>query len=93
METLEELRSLGTRDLRPQLPVFAGASFARNLGIARRLAELAARLGMTVTQLVLAWTLAQPGITAALTGPPNLVRDNRLLLIVGTSGKIVWAGR
>jgi aryl-alcohol dehydrogenase-like predicted oxidoreductase len=59
----------GERDLRPQLTVFAGARFARNLGIARRLADLAARFDMTATQLVLAWTLAQPGITAALTGP------------------------
>jgi len=59
----------GERDIRPQLPVFAGASFARNLAIARRLADLAKRFGMTVTQLVRAWTLAQPGITAALTGP------------------------
>jgi aryl-alcohol dehydrogenase-like predicted oxidoreductase len=55
--------------MRPQLPVFTGASFARNLAIARRLAELAKRLGLSVTQLVLAWTLAQPGVTAALTGP------------------------
>jgi aryl-alcohol dehydrogenase-like predicted oxidoreductase len=59
----------GERDIRPQLPVFAGENFARNLAIARRLADLAKRLGITVTQLVLAWTLAQPGITAALTGP------------------------
>jgi hypothetical protein len=59
----------GEKDLRPQLPVFAGASFARNLALARRLADLAKRLGMTATQLVLALTLAQPGITAALTGP------------------------
>ena len=59
----------GERDMRPQLPVFTGASFARNLAIARRLAELAKRLGRSVTQLVLAWTLAQPGVTAALTGP------------------------
>jgi aryl-alcohol dehydrogenase-like predicted oxidoreductase len=59
----------GERDLRPQLPVFAGASFARNLVIARRLADLAKRSGLTATQLALAGTLAQPGITAALTGP------------------------
>jgi aryl-alcohol dehydrogenase-like predicted oxidoreductase len=59
----------GEKDLRPQLPVFAGASFARNLAIAPRLADLAKRLGVTATQLTLAWTLAQPGITAALTGP------------------------
>jgi aryl-alcohol dehydrogenase-like predicted oxidoreductase len=59
----------GERDMRPQLRVFAGSSFGRNLGIARRLADLAQRRGMTATQLVLAWTLAQPGITAALTGP------------------------
>jgi aryl-alcohol dehydrogenase-like predicted oxidoreductase len=59
----------GEKDLRPQLPVFAGASFARNLALARRLADLAKRLDMTGTQLVLGWTLAQPGITAALTGP------------------------
>jgi aryl-alcohol dehydrogenase-like predicted oxidoreductase len=59
----------GEKDLRPQLPVFAGESFARNLAIARRLADLAKHLGMTATQLTLAWTLAQPGITAALTGP------------------------
>src|SRR5262245_49946975 len=59
----------GERDLRPQLPVFAGASFARNLAIARRLAELAKRFGITSTQRALSWTLAQPGITAVLTGP------------------------
>jgi aryl-alcohol dehydrogenase-like predicted oxidoreductase len=68
----------GERDIRPQLRVFSGANFARNLAIAKRLAGMAGDMGLTSTQLVLAWTLAQPGITSALTGPkkPEHIEDS-----------------
>ena len=68
----------GERDIRPQLrssPARTSRGTSRSPG---RLAGLATAFGMTVTQLVLAWTLAQPGITAALTGPkkPEHIEDS-----------------
>jgi aryl-alcohol dehydrogenase-like predicted oxidoreductase len=38
----------------------------------RRAAELGARLGVTETQVALAWVLAQPAVTAAVIGPRSV---------------------
>lgn len=56
------------RDRRLAYDIFRGESWQRNQDLVDRLRAIADRLGCTVSQLVIAWTLAQPGITVALCG-------------------------
>jgi aryl-alcohol dehydrogenase-like predicted oxidoreductase len=46
-------------DYRRHTPRFQGENFERNLALARRVHEIAARVGCTPAQLALAWVLAQ----------------------------------
>jgi aryl-alcohol dehydrogenase-like predicted oxidoreductase len=55
-------------DWRAGSDLFSGESYARNLEIVERLHELAGELGMTVAQLAVAWTLANPGVHVAIVG-------------------------
>jgi aryl-alcohol dehydrogenase-like predicted oxidoreductase len=55
-------------DSRLKYPMFQGEEWQRNQDFLDRLREVAAGLGATVAQLVVAWTIAQQGITAALCG-------------------------
>lgn len=65
-------------DYRHQRPHFAKENLAKHLALAQRIRETAQELGVTPTQLVLAWTVAQPGITVTIPGARTLeqVRDN-----------------
>ena len=56
------------RDRRLNYDIFRGESWQRNQDLVDRLRAIAGRIGCTVSQLVIAWTLAQPGITVALCG-------------------------
>jgi aryl-alcohol dehydrogenase-like predicted oxidoreductase len=51
---------------------------ARSLELVEALRPIAERLGCTLPQLALAWTTAQPGVTAAIAGSrnPDHVRSN-----------------
>jgi aryl-alcohol dehydrogenase-like predicted oxidoreductase len=55
-------------DWRRQSPVFQEPLLSRNLELVERLRPLAGRLGATLPALAVAWTLAQPGVTAAIVG-------------------------
>ncbi|MGW7244448.1 aldo/keto reductase [Streptomyces sp. NPDC054804] len=55
-------------DWRANSGVFHGEVFRRNLGVVRELEEVAAFHDMTVSQLAIAWTLAQPGVHVAVVG-------------------------
>lgn len=55
-------------DSRKKYPMFQGEEWERNQDFVDRLREIADGLGASVAQLVIAWTIAQPGITAALCG-------------------------
>jgi aryl-alcohol dehydrogenase-like predicted oxidoreductase len=55
-------------DWRGKSSVFRGATYQRNLLVVRELQQLAADLEMTVSQLAIAWTLAQPGVHVAIVG-------------------------
>ena len=48
--------------------MFQGEEWQRNQDLLDQLRSIAAGLGATVAQLVVAWTIAQPGITSALCG-------------------------
>lgn len=55
-------------DGRAKYPMFQGKEWLRNQDLVERLRVIAGRAGLTVAQLVLRWTIHQPGITAALVG-------------------------
>lgn len=55
-------------DGRAKYPMFQGDEWNRNQDFLDDLRQIAASISATVAQLVVAWTIAQPGITAALCG-------------------------
>lgn len=55
-------------DRRLNYPIYQGAAWQRTHDVLDRLHRLAADVNCTVAQLVIAWTLAQPGLTVALCG-------------------------
>jgi aryl-alcohol dehydrogenase-like predicted oxidoreductase len=55
-------------DSRPKYPMFNGQEWQRNQDLLDELRSIAAAANKTVAQLVVQWTLAQPGITSALCG-------------------------
>jgi aryl-alcohol dehydrogenase-like predicted oxidoreductase len=67
-----------TSDSRHKYPLFIGAEFERNLDFVDALRPVAARLGVAVADLVLAWTAEQTGITSVLFGAtsPEQVQEN-----------------
>jgi hypothetical protein len=63
----EETRFAGD-DWRASSSVFTGESYRRNLDTVRALEKFAADRGMTVSQLAIAWTLANPAVQVAIVG-------------------------
>jgi aryl-alcohol dehydrogenase-like predicted oxidoreductase len=65
-------------DWRRRNPYFQEPQLSRNLALVERLRPIAARHGKTVGQLAIAWTIAQPGVTAAIVGArrPEQVDQN-----------------
>jgi aryl-alcohol dehydrogenase-like predicted oxidoreductase len=65
------------RDGRQKYPVFQGEQWTRTHDFLDRLRPLAAASGRTLAQLVIAWTIQRPGITAALCGAkrPEQIRE------------------
>ena len=55
-------------DWRGQASAYAGERLRRNLAVVRRLEGLAADLGFSLSQLAIAWVLAQPGVHVAIVG-------------------------
>jgi aryl-alcohol dehydrogenase-like predicted oxidoreductase len=70
-------------DGRRKYPMFLGEELRKNVALINRLREIAQASGHTVAELVLNWTIRQPGITAALCGAkrPDQIRET-----VGASG-------
>lgn len=56
------------KDGRKKYKMFQGDEFQKNLDFVDRLRPIADQVGCTVAELVIAWTVQQPGITAALCG-------------------------
>jgi len=67
-----------TSDSRHAYPIFNGLEFERTLDFVDALRPVAARLGVAIADLVLAWTAEQPGITSVLFGAtsPAQVHEN-----------------
>lgn len=55
-------------DWRGSSPDFGGTTFRRNLAAVERLRRLAGELDVTLGQLAVAWTLANPAVHAAIVG-------------------------
>jgi aryl-alcohol dehydrogenase-like predicted oxidoreductase len=55
-------------DWRSGSPLFSDANLRRNLKVVHELAEVAERIGCTLSQLAIAWTLAHPAVHVAIVG-------------------------
>jgi aryl-alcohol dehydrogenase-like predicted oxidoreductase len=67
-------------DSRHKYPMFQGDEYQRNLDLVDQLRPIADECGRSVAQLVINWTIHQPGITSALCGAkrPDQIRENAL---------------
>jgi aryl-alcohol dehydrogenase-like predicted oxidoreductase len=65
------------KDGRQKYPVFQGEQWDRTHDFIDKLRPIAAEAGLTLAQLVIAWTIQRPGITAALCGAkrPEQIRE------------------
>jgi aryl-alcohol dehydrogenase-like predicted oxidoreductase len=70
-------------DWRSGSSLFKGETFRRNLEVVRRLSELAAERGVTISQLAIAWTLAHPAVHVAILGAR---RPDHIAESVGAAG-------
>src|SRR5947209_1492620 len=77
-ETLTENTTFASDDWRSNSAMFTGESYRHNLAAVRALEKFAADRGMTVSQLAIAWTLANPAVHVAIVGArqPNHVKDS-----------------
>jgi aryl-alcohol dehydrogenase-like predicted oxidoreductase len=66
--TLSTRTAFAADDWRSTSGVFSGGTFELNLETVRALAMFAADLGVTVSQLAIAWTLANPAVHVAIVG-------------------------
>lgn len=82
---LERDAPLADRDKRRNFPGYAGGEWQRNHDFVDRLRTAAALSGHTVAQLVVNWTISQPGITSALCGAkrPHQIEE--------TAGAMGWS--
>lgn len=66
------------RDGRRKYPMFQGAEWVKNQDLVDDLRSIANDVGISLSALVLRWTIGQPGITSALCGAkrPDQIREN-----------------
>jgi methylglyoxal reductase len=71
-------RKYGEGDLRRDNPRFTPENLGKISALLEKMRPLAVNRGLTIAQLVIAWTLAQPGLTHALVGArdPDQAREN-----------------
>jgi aryl-alcohol dehydrogenase-like predicted oxidoreductase len=73
------------RDKRQSMPMYQGDEWQKNQDFLDVLRQAAALTGHTVAQLVINWTIHQPGITAALCGAKRPVQ------IEETAAAMLWS--
>ncbi len=64
----ERVDTLDSNDWRPRNAEFTGEKLERNLQVAAAIASVAQRHGVSPASVAVAWTLAWPGVTAAIVG-------------------------
>lgn len=81
------------KDGRQKYPIFQGEQWAKTHDFLDRLRELAAEVPCTVAQLVIAWTIQQPGITAALCGAkrPHQIQETAAAMRIVLSEDMLGA--
>ncbi|TWT48533.1 aldo/keto reductase [Botrimarina hoheduenensis] len=69
---------LDQHDNRRSYPMFQGEEWQRNQDFVEALRAIAQQAGVTVAQLVVNWTMTQPGVTAVLCGAkrPEQIRES-----------------
>ena len=65
---LERHHQFESKDGRKKYPMFQGDEYLKNMDLVDELKEIAASIGKTISQVVINWTVHQPGITSALCG-------------------------
>ena len=75
---------LDERDARRKYPMYQGDEWEKNQAFVADLRRIAADAGRTIAQVVVNWTIHQPGITAALCGA------KRAWQIEETAGAMGW---
>jgi hypothetical protein len=75
---LTENTTFARDDWRSNGPMFTGDTYRHNLAVVRALDKFAADRGMTISQLAIAWTLANPAVHVAIVGArkANHVQDS-----------------
>jgi aryl-alcohol dehydrogenase-like predicted oxidoreductase len=81
---LQRGQELAERDNRRTYPMYQGDELQKNLDFIDQLREVANSSGHSIAQIVVNWTIAQPGITAALCGA------KRPAQIEETAGAMGW---
>ena len=73
----ERAAALPDNDWRGKTPCFTEPQLSVNLEAVGKLVEVADEIGITMSQLALAWVIAQPGVTAAIVGArrPEQIRE------------------
>jgi aryl-alcohol dehydrogenase-like predicted oxidoreductase len=66
--SLERLQALPPEDWRRRRPPFQAPQLQRTLDLVERLRPLAGELGVSISELAIAWTLAWPGVSGAIAG-------------------------
>jgi aryl-alcohol dehydrogenase-like predicted oxidoreductase len=69
--TMNENTTFAPNDWRSKSPLFRGEQFAKNLDAVSALKTFAAKRGVSVAQLAIAWTLANPAVDVAIVGVRN----------------------
>ena len=72
-------------DERASMPRFQGETFHRYLTAAEELASLARTKNLSLVQLAIAWTLAQPGVTSCIVGAKSPTQVEEHLGALGAS--------
>ncbi|NLX99786.1 MAG: aldo/keto reductase [Rhodopirellula sp.] len=74
---LKRTDTFAESDSRRKYPMFQGDQWQKNHDLVDKLREIAEEIGCTVAQLVIHWTVRQPGITAAVCGAkrPDQIRE------------------
>jgi aryl-alcohol dehydrogenase-like predicted oxidoreductase len=82
---LERDHQFNDRDSRRKYPMYQGEEWQKNQDFVARLREAAVVSGHTVAQLVINWTINQPGITSALCGAKRRWQVEELAGAMGRS--------
>src|SRR4051812_40361282 len=80
--TMTEDTTFDDGDWRSQATAFTGESFRTNLAVVKRLKQFAAGKGIEVSQLAIAWVLAQPEVDVAIVGARSRRNIERSLAAV-----------